>query len=813
MDKIIPLQVKDGLPDYPVKEGFTDIEKKLRDCSSLALEAPTGSGKTTLLPLLLMSSDLSDKKIILTQPRRIAAKSVAVRMSRLLGTKPGTTVGYRVRGESCVSDSTRIEVVTEGYAVALMQKDPFLSEYGWIILDEFHERHLDGDLLFAMLRDLRTETFPGEAPGIILMTATWQGQPREKLNEFVFHSIEGRLYPVENVHYPGKSSDSLEKRLLWGITKAAEETEGKVLAFLPGRKEIQDCRNLLKGRFEETEISVLHGGLQLDEQSSILNFSGRSRQIILSTSIAETSLTIEGVTAVVDSGLERMPLFSPSSALTSLVTRRLSRAVAEQRSGRAGRLGPGKCFRLWTPAEDMELIDRWEPEILTGDLSGLCLQAAVWGKKQLPWLTPPPAGAWAQAEELLRQLDAVDAAGRTTEQGKLLNRMPLPPRLSHMVAAVSDKRTAAEAAAILSEGLLHQTGNSSFSAILTGIGKTPEYGRIKKLASDILQSAGTIPEKSGITSNSMGIMLALAFPDRIGRQREPGIYAMIDGSVLKSRECQAEWAVFPEIAESNGFRIGLAHEEINYNELSVTFPNQFVARSEVRFNPEKGDFSCSRFECFGFIRIKNLPSGEPSQMQKIDAVKKEVERNGLRILPVDDRTEQFLKRVNAAISVHIEDLPQFDENALIDSLEDWLSPWLSERLTKDLLFHALEDRLGWKNKEKIDRLLPEKIELRGGQSKTVDYSIPGRPVVRGRMQEFYGLNQLPLICEGRINLSAEMLSPAMRPLQTTSDLEAFWSGSYAAIRAEMRGRYPKHYWPENPATAEPSKATGKNRPE
>ncbi|HAK46872.1 MAG TPA: ATP-dependent helicase HrpB, partial [Spirochaeta sp.] len=340
------------LPDYPVKTSFSSIEPQLKKRELLALEAPTGSGKTTLLPLLIHTKGLSSKKILLTQPRRLAAKSVTQRMAQLTSTKAGDLVGYRLRGESRVSSETRIEVVTEGYALAMLQADPFMSGYDWVIIDEFHERHIEGDLLLAFLRDLRSSVGPDDSPGLVLMTATWQGQPREALTDFSFNSIEGRLFPVHRSFSkePSQPEQNLQARLELAVIQAVSETSGKVLVFLPGRREIEDAYRHFSARNSDYELSRLYGGMELSEQQKVLNYDGPRRQIILSTAIAETSLTIEGVTAVVDSGLERLPLYQPNLGLTRLVTRRVSRATAVQRAGRAGRLGQGSCFSLWTEA-------------------------------------------------------------------------------------------------------------------------------------------------------------------------------------------------------------------------------------------------------------------------------------------------------------------------------------------------------------------------------------------------------------------------------------------------------------------------------
>lgn len=803
------------LPDYPIKKAFVEFEKTLGKSRALALEAPTGSGKTTLLPILILRAGLSSKKILLTQPRRLAAKSVAARISSLLGSPVGELAGYRIRGESKVSPQTRIEVVTEGYALALLQADPFLSDYDWLILDEFHERHIEGDLLLAFMRDLRTSLGTAEAPGVVVMTATWQGQPREALDEFSFHSVEGRLFPVERRFTETSADTAPEHRLSRAVKQALSESSGKILAFLPGRRELENAKQSLIETYPDTLVSLLYGGMELGAQQEVLVYKGSKRQIILATSIAETSLTIEGVTAVIDSGLERLPVYQSAQGITRLVTRRLSRATSDQRAGRAGRIAPGIYYRLWNKSEDLELVERWEPEILTGDLSRARLQAALWSTAELPWITPPPEGLWAQAGELLKNLEALDEAGVITARGKALASLPLPPRLGHMAAAAGNAAEAALAAAVLSEGQRFKSDNASFSERLVQARTRKDMAPLRKSAEDILRQLKKtdLPSPHPGGNLSAGAMLSLAYPDRIGRKNAPGAYELVTGASLKCRSCDCDWAVFPEITGPPERQFGRLAEALNFDEIIMLHPQMSGIKREVIYLPETGGFKVIRKEMLGKLVLKNLPADKPEVSEKLEAVKAAVKKRGPDVLPFNKASLRLLAKLSTAAETGITGLPESDMKSLAVTIEEWLAPWLQDELTPKLLQIALEGRLDWQQKNRLDTLFPRQIELRPGQTKDIDYSNPARPLIRGRMQEFYGLNSPVTIAEGRITLSVELLSPAMRPLQTTSELGTFWAGSYSQIRSEMRGRYPKHYWPENPAAAAPSLATGKKRPE
>ena len=801
----------DRFPDYPVKKSFKELRKPLEQSRKLAVEAPTGSGKTTLLPLLMLESGLARKKILLTQPRRLAAKSVALRMAQLTETPAGELIGYRLRGESRVSAETKIEVVTEGYALAMLQADPFMSDYDWIIIDEFHERHIEGDLLLAFMRDLNRNLGPEESPGLVLMTATWQGQPMEALADFTFNSTEGKLFPVKHRFFRGSPDSQLHQKLEWGIEQALEETDGKILVFLPGRRELDEAYARLSTRNSGLEVSMLYGGMELSEQQRVMCYSGQKRQVILATAVAETSLTIEGITAVVDSGLERLPLYQPQLGLTRLVTRRLSRATADQRSGRAGRLGPGICYRLWSESEDRELIERWDPEILTGDLSRARLQSALWNSADLPWVTPPPEGHWKQAGELLTGLDAIDGSGRITERGKRMISLPLSPRIAHMVLSAPDRDEAALAAAVLSEGYRFRL-SGTFSERLYAAKSRRDLAPLRREAEAI---AARIDKslKTASGSIALGVLLALAYPDRIGRMISAGRYELSGGQNVMCRACNFAWAVFPEIHGNENSLTAPFAEELSIEELRKIQPELFRIREKVNYSPENGRFKTSRSEVIGNITLKKLPAEVPGRAQKAAALLDFLNKRGIDGLQLNRSSQTLLSRLRMAEQCGITDLPSGHPEQIIKEIKDWLDPWLDSDLSPAAMEQALKARLSWEQSRLLDEMIPLKISLRRGQQKTIDYSNPVQPKIRGRLQEFYGLSSPVTIAGGRILIAVELLSPAMRPLQITTDLAEFWKGSYQQIRGEMRGRYPKHFWPENPASAEPSLATGKNRPE
>ena len=732
-------------------------------------------------------------------------------MAELLGSSPGEEIGYRLRGESRVSGNTRIEVVTEGYACAMLQADPMMSDYDWIIIDEFHERHIDGDLLLATIRDLYNELGPVDSPGIILMTATWQGQPVEELNGFSFHSIEGSLYPVEHRFYPGNQKINLHDRIEWGVELALKETDGKILVFLPGRRELDEAYKQLSEWNGTLEISLLFGGMQLSEQHGVMLYSGPKRQVILATAVAETSLTIEGVTAVVDSGLERLPLYHPQTGLTRLITRRVSRATANQRSGRAGRLCPGTAYRLWSESEDRELIERWDPEILTGDLSRARLQAALWNNGELPWLTPPPEGKWKHAGELLMELDAVDNDGRITERGRQLAKLPLHPRLAHMVISAPYKSSAGLAAAVLSEGYRFKL-KGSFDEQMRAAASRGDLAPLRKEAGLITSRIETA-EEFNEREISLGGLLSLAYPDRIGRKKETGVYELVNGSNLLCRNGMFEWAVFPEINGSEDRLTAPYSEELLPAEIERLHPGLFRVENLINYEQESGKFRSESFRMMGKLRIKKLPPQSPAPAELLESLKSVLNRRGIEALPLNKASINLLNRLNTAAAAGFSDMPTVKTEELLKQAEDWLLPWLSTELSPSTVEKALRARMNWEQSRRLNSLLPETIQLRPGQIMKIDYSNPDKPKVSGRIQEFYGLSRVVTIAGGRIKLAFELLSPAMRPLQTTNDLAAFWTGSYSQIRGEMRGRYSKHFWPENPEKAPPSLATGKNRPE
>ncbi|MDC7124539.1 MAG: helicase-related protein, partial [Spirochaetales bacterium] len=689
------------LPDYPVKNYFPRIYKDLSRTKNIAIEAPTGSGKTTLLPILLLNSSLCQNKILLTQPRRLAAKSVAHRISSLLGSETGSIAGYRVRGEQKISPKTRIEVVTEGYALGLLQADPFLSDYDWIIIDEFHERHIETDLLLAFLLDLE-KSLSEDCPGIILMTATWQGQPIEKLSNFIFHSIEGRLFPVNHIYLPNGSNTLEPLKYIKNVTqKALIETTGKVLVFLPGKREIEYCNTEIKNSINNVDISPLYGGMKLAEQEKVLNYTGTKRQIILATSIAETSLTIEGVTAVIDSGLQRLPLYNPSNGMTELVTRKLSHAVSEQRAGRAGRLGPGNYYAIWSEVENQNLIDRQPPEIISGDLSRARLQTALWGSEKLEWITSPAKGAWAQAEELLQQLEALDDEGKITSRGKVLARLPLHPRLAHMCERSGGNIKAGMIAAILSTGI-NKNQPTKLTSLISEIQKTKKAFEIEKEARNIIEI--TQNKTNQQMSASEAALLSLAYPDRIGHKRDEGLYELTSGQQIFCRSIHSEWAVFAEIAGSPQKLTGRLYEEADLNELLALHSSMKGKKELTTYNSKTGSFITTSTECFGHIVLKKLPSRAATKNESLECIKLLVRKRGIDNLPLNKKSVTLLDKLKMAEELQIEDLPSGKDEIITQSINDWLSPWLEDKLTPEVIYNALSGRLTFKQTERLDKL-------------------------------------------------------------------------------------------------------------
>ncbi len=802
-----------------------DLTARLRESNAAVLVAPPGAGKTTRVPLALAAEAwAAGKRILVLEPRRLAARAAAGYMARLLGERVGGKVGLRVRFGSSVSRDTVVEVITEGIFTRMILDDPALDGVGAVLFDEFHERSLDADLGLALARDAQQGL--REDLKLLVMSATIDGAGVAALlgGAPVIESV-GRAFPVDT-RYAGRDTRPIEPQMADAIVRATRAEPGSLLAFLPGTAEIRRTENLLKDRIDAaTDIAPLYGALGSDEQDRAISpASPGRRKIVLATAIAETSITIEGVRIVVDSGLARVPRYEPDVGVTRLETVRVSRAAADQRRGRAGRTEPGVCYRLWDEPQTASLEPFARPEILSADLSSFALDLAAWGAapEQLAFLDPPPRAALTEAHALLRELGAIDGDGRITEEGKKLRSLPLPPRLARMVidvAAEGDALLAAEIAAVIGERGLG--GNDA--DIRTRIeplhrDRSPRARDARAMAArwaDIAAPrSGAARDESG--EKSAGFLLALAYPERIARNRggaagafllANGRGAQIDPASPLARE------PFLVVAELTGTaaagRILLA-APITLAEIEADFANQIETREEVTFDTASASLRGRKSRRLGSLALSEqqmpvMPGDEAAK--KLAAG---IAALGVGRLPWSKALRQWRDRVMFLRASEGDEWPDLSDVALTNSIDQWLSPTLADKtalseLTADELATALHALLPWPLPRRLDAEAPTHFEAPTGSQVPIDYEAEGGPKIAIRVQELFGLDTHPAIAGGKVPLVIELLSPAHRPVQTTRDLPGFWRGSYAAVRTDMRGRYPKHPWPDNPLAASPTR--------
>lgn len=784
------------------------------------LVAPPGAGKTTRVPLVLLEAGWrGDGRIVVLEPRRLAARAAAMRMASTLGEEVGGTVGFRVRMDSKVSARTRIEVVTEGVFTRMILDYPELSGVAAVLFDEFHERSLDGDLGLALALDAQGALRPDLR--ILVMSATLDGARVGRIlgEATPVVTSEGRAFPVET-RYLGRSPDArIEAEVGAAIRRALGEETGSVLAFLPGQAEIRRTVEALDGRVgPDVDLAPLYGALTPAEQDRAIRPAppGR-RKVVVATAIAETSLTIEGVRIVVDSGLARVPRYEPATGMTRLETVRVSRASADQRRGRAGRTEPGVCYRLWDEPQTAALAPFARPEILEADLASLVLDLAAWGVADpatLAFLDPPPKAAWDEAVALLRDLDALDADGRLTADGRTLQRLPLHPRLAHMVhrAGVEGRgRLAAEIAVVLSE---HGLGGPSVD-IEERIrrlrsDRSPRAEEARRLAARWAKRADGA--EGGADLADCGRMLALAYPDRIAQARgAPGGFRLMNGrgAMLEPHEALAR-RPYLAVAEVQGTaaraRILLA-APLTIEEIEADFAAHIREEIEVRFEEEAGAVRARKVRRFGALVLAETPVSDPPAAAVTQALIEAIRRRGTAALPWSKPAHQLRMRAGFARRADPDGWPDLSDDALAASLETWLAPHIEGRrslaeIRAEDLSDALDGLLGWQRKRDLERLAPTHFAAPSGTNATIDYEAENGPVLSIRVQELYGLDVHPAVADGRVPLLVELLSPAHRPIQVTRDLPGFWRGSWKDVKTEMKGRYPRHLWPDDPATAQ-----------
>ena len=800
----------------PIHAVLDPLKAALGAGNTAVLAAPPGAGKTTVVPLALLDQPwLGDGKVLVLEPRRLAARAAADRMAATLGQQAGGTVGYRTRLQSRIGATTRIEVITEGVFTRMILDDPGLEGVGAVLFDEFHERSLDADLGLALARE--TQGLLREDLRLLVMSATLDVVGVSRLLDGApVIEAEGRAFPVETRYLGRNPAERLEEAVAGACLTALGEESGSILVFLPGQGEIHRVSRLVKERLRlgDVDVTPLYGGLDRVEQDrAVAPAAPGRRKLVLATSVAETSLTIEGVRVVIDGGLSRVPRFEPSSGLTRLATVKVSRSSAEQRRGRAGRTGPGVCYRLWEEEQTRGLVAHQRPEIQEADLTGLALDLARWRARSveaLALLDPPPTGAMAEARKVLTRLGALHADGGLSAHGMRLTKIPLSPRLAHMVAVASDRGdalTGARIAAVLSEPGLGGSG-VDLSDRLVGLtrDRSPRARDALKLADRWAKAAGG---GSGQTVHP-GLLLAEAFPERIAKARGRSgelLLASGRGAVLEPSDhlARAPWLAVAELSGGDvRDRVRLA-AALDAAEVETKLARLITTEDRMAREPS-GRAVIRRSRRIGAIVLDEKVMGAPDAKMLAAALRSEVEAEGLGALRWGEQATGLRARL---AFLHGQDAgwPDVSDAALLAAREDWLWPLLEgakalDAISDARLAEALRGLIPWDLQRRLDELAPARLVTPLG-SAAIDYSAEGGPRVDIRVQELFGVTTHPTVANG-VPLTLALLSPARRPVQVTKDLPRFWAGSWAAVRGEMRGRYPRHPWPENPAQAQPT---------
>ena len=802
----------------PIEAALPDLRRALEARNAAVLVAPPGAGKTTRVPLDLLEAPwLGGGKIVLLEPRRLAARAAASRMAKTLGEEVGGTVGLRVRLGSKVSARTRIEVVTEGVFTRMVLDDPELSGIGAVLFDEFHERSLDADFGLALALDAQAGL--RDDLRLLVMSATLDGaRVAALLDDAPVITSEGRAYPVETRYLDRDPNRRIEDSVAEAVLRALRADPGSVLVFLPGQGEIRRTADLLAARVgSEVDLAPLYGALTPAEQDRAVSPAppGR-RKVVLATSIAETSLTIEGVRIVVDSGLARVPVYEAGLGLTRLTTAKAARAAVDQRRGRAGRTEPGVCWRLWSEAATGGLDAFARPEILSSDLAGLLLDCAAWGvtdPRRLRFLDPPPAPALAEARAMLDGLGALDGDGRLTATGATLRALPLPPRLARMVASAAGEgfgRAAANLAAVLVERGLGGDGVDLDERVERFARDRGERaGQMRRLAENWVRLAGG---KGAGEASPAGPLLALAFPDRIARARgREGEFVMASGRAGRldpSHSLAREtFLVIADLAGTAANARILAAGAIKLETIETLFADRIESRTLVTFDAQAAALRARAVRRLGAVTLGEKTLAVPPDEASAAILARGVAGLGLDCLPWTSAQSQWRARIGFLRAAEGEAWPDLSDATLAATVEDWLAPSLVGRtglaaITADDLAQAIHALLPWEMRSRLEAAAPTHVEVPTGSRIPVDYATD-EPALAVRVQELFGLDRHPTA--GGRPLVLHLLSPAQRPIQITRDLPGFWRGSWAAVRAEMRGRYPRHPWPEDPLTEAPTR--------
>ena len=820
--------------EFPIAPLLPAIGTSLATHPRLVLEAPPGAGKTTQVPLALLDASwLAGRRIVMLEPRRVAARSAAMFMAGQLGEEVGQTVGYRIRFENRVSARTRIEVVTEGILTRMIQDDPELEGIGALLLDEFHERHLAADLGLALALDVQAGL--REDLRIVVMSATLDGQRLAAFLDAPRLSSEGRGHPVAVSHFPARREESLQAQARRAAEEALARHPGDVLVFLPGQREIARVQAALEAAAlpADTEVLALHGELPVEQQSRVLQPApdGR-RRVVLATNVAESSVTLPGVRVVIDSGLAREPRFDPNSGFPRLDVVAIAQASADQRAGRAGRVAEGWAWRLWPQSQRLEAQRR--PEIAQVELAGLALELAAWGSEGLRFVDPPPPGALAAARELLQRLGALAASGGITAQGRRMLALGTHPRLAAMLLAARTPRQqalAADLAALVeardplrsrSDALAQRwralaafrggrvPADASRSALAAIDAATRQWRRRLRC------EAAPPPD---IEAHELGDLLAHAFPDRIAARHpsDPLRYQLADGRSARLFEDSAlrgePWLVASELRhEARGDALLLRAAPVDEARLRADFPERFLEREAAVWDAGKRALVARRESRFDRIVLDSRPAGRVDPAQAAQALTDAVRELGLAVLPWSEGLRQWQAReVSLRQWMPELGLPDLSDAALHATVDDWLKPAFAGKTRLDALSEAelgeaLKSPLAWELRQQVQRLAPARITVPSGMERRIDYALdhegaPQPPVLAVKLQELFGLADTPAIADGRVPLTLHLLSPGGKPLQVTGDLRSFWDRTYPEVRKEMKGRYPRHPWPDDPWSA------------
>lgn len=819
--------------DLPITEILEEVTEQLTENSTLIVHAPPGAGKSTIIPLALLDQPwLEGKKIIMLEPRRLAARSIAMRLAELIGEKAGETIGYRIRFETKISDKTKVEVVTEGILTRMLHSDNSLEEVGIVVFDEFHERSIHADVALALCRESQQVLRPDLR--ILIMSATLNmPELTRKLKAPVVES-KGRQYPVDVFHVGDNDHTLLPEMTARTIEQAVKKNDGDVLAFFPGQGEILKCEELLRRSLRGFSIHPLYGQLPFGKQkAAILPNRDGKRKVVLATSIAETSLTIEGVKIVVDTGFGRTSKWDPKSGLSRLETVQISKDSADQRAGRAGRLSPGVCYRMWSKATDSRMAQHGTPEIAEADLSFLALDLAKWGitdPNQLTWMTPPPKGAWMAAQDTLHQLEALEN-GKITEHGINMHQLPCHPRLAHMLLMAEEEDVvglAADIAALLEER--DPLGREAGIDINTRIEvlrrhrredrKGGRFDRIEKVSASYRQLFDLEADNEEFDPYETGLLLTHAFPERIAFAR-PGNNAqfkLANGRIAmaghKDDLAHESWLAIANMDARDGMGKIFMASPLNPQDLQPRVKEVEV----IEWDTEDGGLEASLDLRIGNIVLKSVPLPDPDPVHLQEAIAKAMQREGATLLDWNEEVEQWQNRILSLRKWRPgEEWPDVSRDSLLLTNREWLAPYLTDvkkpqDLKKIKLKEVLHHHLPFDQQRLLDAMAPSHYNVPSGSAIQIMYRPDGEPpVLAARIQELFGMEQTPKVNEGKNPLLIHLLSPGFKPVQITADLKSFWNDTYFEVRKELKRRYPKHEWPDDPWNAEAIRGVKRRR--